>query len=128
MKVGITADYDGSINIDDLLFDLIESIPKYFVYKNYGNNEVEIFMVIICYPKELKLRKKYDAKEKVLYWDVMLNYTIIEKVKKGKKKSIIANSIISSFDILDNYKKLNLNKSRLQEDVNSFFLSIGWIK
>lgn len=53
--------------------------------KDYGNNEVEIFMVTVCFSRELKLRKRYDSKEKVLYWDVTLDYKTMKKAKKEKK-------------------------------------------
>jgi hypothetical protein len=129
MKLELTADaYEDALpnNLFDELYE--KHFSKYFLHKNYGNNKVEIFMVIICYPKELKLRKRYNSKEKVLYWDVMLDYKTMKKATKDEKKSILAKSIILSFDILDNYKKLKLEKEKLKNDVTSFFESIGWVK
>ena len=128
MKIGLTADYDGSINIDKLLFFLFEEMSKYFTGKDYGNNKVEIFMVIICYPKDLKLRKRFDNKEKVLYWDIMLDYQTLKKAKKDEKKAILAQAIISSFDVLDKYENLHLNKDKLKDDARQFFKSIEWLK
>ena len=85
-------------------------------------------MVIVCYPKDLKLRKRYDSKEKVLYWDVMLNYSKTKKAKKDEKKVILANAIIDSFDILDGYKKLGFDKEKIKGYMREYFKKIGWLK
>ncbi len=129
MKIDLSAD----IYEDTGLFNPVnsicgEAVPKFFENKNYGNNDVEIFMVINCVPYNFKLRKRYDSKVKVLYWDVILDYEMVKKASVGKKKTILANSIIDSFDILDNYKKLNINKGKLKEDAKFFFISLGWLK
>jgi hypothetical protein len=129
MKIELTADaFEDALpnNLFNELYD--KQFSQYFYNKNYGNNQVEIFMVIVCYPKDLELRNRYDSKEKVLYWDVMLNYRTVKKMKKEEKKLILAENIISSLDILDKYKKLNLDKVKLKKDARSFFESIGWLK
>lgn len=129
MKIELTADAYEDALPNDVFNELYDKgFSEYFLNKDYGNNGVEIFMVIICYPKELNLRKRYDSKEKVLYWDVMIDYQTIKNVKKNKKKSILAENIILSFDILDKYKKLYLDKVKLKNDAREFFISIEWLK
>jgi len=46
----------------------------------------------------------------VLYWDVILDYEIVKNAAPKEKKIILSNSIINSFDVLDKYKKLGINK------------------
>lgn len=129
MKIDLSADVYEDSGIVNLISKICgELMPEFFGNKNYGNNEVEIFMVINCVPHDFKLRKRYDSKEKVLYWDIILDYNVIKKAKIENKKNILANNIISSFDILDNYKKLHLDKDRLKSDMRLFFASIGWIE
>lgn len=129
MKIDLSADVYEDAGIVNLINRICgEALPKYFENKNYGNNKVEIFMVINCVPYNFKLRKRYDNKEKVLYWDIILNYDVIKKAETKEKKHILANSIISSFDILDSYKKLHLDKYSLKSDAKLFFESIGWLK
>lgn len=130
MKIGITIDaYEDAIT--DKLFSELDNKEKFFKWFNkadYGNDEVEIFMVVVCSPKELKLRKRYDSKDKVLYWDVMLDYKIMKKAKKQEKRKILADAIIDSFDVLGNYKKLGIDKEGLKADAIGFFKSIEWLK
>jgi hypothetical protein len=51
----------------------------------------------------------------------------VKKAKKDEKKNILANSIITSFDILDGYKKLNIDKDKLKDDARLFFVKLGWL-
>lgn len=129
MKIELTADVYEDALPNDLFDELYDKrFSQFFLKKDYGNNEVEIFMVTVCYPRELKLRKRYDSKEKVLYWDVMLDYKTMKKAKKEEKKSILAKSIILSFDILDNYKRLSIDKIKLKEDAEKYFANLGWLE
>jgi len=129
MKIDLSGDYYEDCGIDSLVNELCgNNLSNFFKGKDYGNNEVEIFMVIICEPNKVKLRKRFDSKDQVLYWDVILNYEKVKSAKGNLKKALLANSIISSFDILDGYKKLNIQKTKLKEDANLFFKSIGWLQ
>jgi hypothetical protein len=128
MKIDLSADFYEDSGIESLIFKICgDLMPKYFRKKDYGNNDVEIFMVVNCVPHQFKLRKRYDSKSKVLYWDIILDYKAVKKAKKNEKQVILANSIIASFDILDGYKKLNINKDNLKKDAHSFFEKLGWL-
>ncbi len=127
MKIGVSADFYYDCKIEKLIFALTDHMPKYFEEKDYGNNSVEIFMVIICDPKDLKHRKRFDSKENVLYWDVIMDYKKVKRSTIQERRKILADSIISSFDILDRYPKLNLHKENLKEDLVSYFNSLGWL-
>ena len=128
MKIGLTGDYDGKSKLNSLMNKLYDGVfSKFFLGKSYGNDEVEIFMVIVCYPKDLKLRVRLDSKENVLYWDVMLYYKTMVNTKKDERKKILANAIINSFNLLDKYKKLNLDKNKLMVDATKCFKELNWI-
>jgi len=58
----------------------------------------------------------------------MLDYQTLKKAKKDEKKAILAQAIISSFDVLDKYENLHLNKDKLKDDARQFFKSIEWLK
>ena len=128
MKIDLSADIYEDSGIDSLVGQICGDImPDFFRKKKYGNDEVEIFMVVNCVPHDFKLRKRYDSKDKVLYWDIILDYKTVKKAKKDEKKNILANSIITSFDILDGYKKLNIDKDKLKDDARLFFVKLGWL-
>ncbi|MCW3111583.1 MAG: hypothetical protein JWQ09_6089 [Segetibacter sp.] len=103
------------------------NIGRPFHNKDYGNNEVKLFFVINCLPFEANLRKRFDKKEKVLYWDILLDYEEVKSAPIEQKKVMLANSVIASFDILDKYKKLNLDKQKIQQEAKEYFRELGWI-
>jgi hypothetical protein len=125
MKIRNSSDIYEDSGIGTLMHEL--NIGRYFVNKDYGNNEVALFFVINCVPHDFKLRKRYDSKGKTLYWDIILDYEKVKKSSLNEKKVILANAIVESFDILDSYKKLNIDKAKIKEDAKLFFESIGWL-
>lgn len=104
-----------------------DKIEDNFIYRNYGNNEIELFFVVNCLKFQVKNRVRFSKIDKRLYWDVILNYEIIKKASMEEKKEILAKSIIESFDVLDKYKKLNLNKDKIKEDAKKYFVELGWL-
>lgn len=129
MDIELTADAYEDALPDNLLNELYDKgFSDFFLQKDFGNNTLRIFIVIVCYPKELKVRKRYSAERKTLYWDVILNYEMMKKSNMPKKKNILANAIVASFDILNNYKRLHIDTDKLKSETKQFFVSIGWIK
>jgi len=128
MKIGFSSDASEDAFPYKIFNELGDKgFSDFFLEKDLGNNEIEIFMVLICHPAKLKLRKRFDAKDGVLYWDVMLDYKAMKKEKKDGKRKLIAEGIITSFDILDSYKKLHFDKDRLKEEASNFFRAISWL-
>lgn len=125
MKIRFSSDIMEDSGLDSLVSD--HRVSRVFASKNYGNNEVEIFFVINCLPINLKNRIRFAKKDKVLYWDVILDYATVKKATEKDKKKILATAIINSFDILDKYKKLNLDKVRIKEDARLHFINAGWL-
>ncbi len=104
-----------------------DKIGDKIIYRDYGNNDVELFFVVNCLKFEAKNRARFEKIDQTLYWDVILNYEIIKKASMEEKKEILAKSIIESFDVLDKYKKLNLNKDKIKEDAKKYFVELGWL-
>jgi hypothetical protein len=103
MKIDITADYHEDSGITPLVNELLDILAAYFKKKTYSEKEPEIFIVLVCEPKELKLRRRYNKKENVLYYDIILDYYRLKKERLERKKEIIANNIIDSLDWLNKY-------------------------
>ena len=129
MKIDLSADITEDSGLTKLILEISgDLLPSFFLEKNYGNDEIELFFVINCVPHNFKKRVKYDIKDKTLSWDIVLNYREVKKLSSSKKKELLAENIINSLDILDDYKQLNLNKKKLKIDMELFFKSIKWIK
>ncbi len=125
MEIRNSADYYDDSGIKPLLMEM--ELKAYFEGKSYGNNAIKLFIVIVCVPHDFKIRKRFDSKDKVLYWDIILDYVRIKESTPQEKKNILANSMIDSFDVLDKYKKLNLNKEEIQEDAKKYFIELKWL-
>jgi hypothetical protein len=126
MEISNSGDIWEDSGVNELLNEM--ELKKYFEDKDYGNDVVKLFFVINCLESHIKERRpRFDRKDNVLYWDIMLEYETVKKAPIKEKKIILANSIINSFDILDKYKKLGLNKEAIKEDAKKYFESLGWL-
>lgn len=125
MKISNSADVYEDSGLKNLIYEV--NLKPFFENKDYGNNSVEFFFVINCLKFPVKNRIRFAKKEKVLYWDVILDYEIIKNATIEEKKRILANSIINSLDVLDKYEILNINKSAFKEDMKKYFQMLNWI-
>ena len=125
MKIGKSADIYEDSGIVNLFYEI--EIGDYFKDKDFGNSEVELFFVINCLKQPVRNRIRYSNKDKVLYWDVILDYQTVKVADVNLKKRILANSIIDSFGVLDKYQKLKLNKEQIKETARDYFSELGWI-
>lgn len=127
MKIDLSADIYEDSGLEELLSVLYDGLERNFKKRQYGNDEVALFFVVICDPKNLKQRKRYDKQEKVLYWDVMVDYWEIKRMKINDKAKSLASQIVSSFDVLDRYKYLGLDKEKIKDDMHAYFKRLGWV-
>ena len=126
MEIRDSADIYEDSGLKPLIYEM--DISKYFIHKDYGNNEVKLFFVINCLRVEESPSKgRYTTKDKVLYWDIKLDYELVKQSPVKEKKMILANAIVSSFDVLDKYKKLHLNKEAIKADATKYFMELGWL-
>lgn len=125
MKISKSADIYEDTGLRELIHEI--QLSEYFKSKNFVNNDIELFFVINCLQFNAKQRKKFDSSSNVLSWDVILNYETVKKATLEEKKIILSTSIINSFDILDKYQNLQLNKNEIVKEVKKYFESIGWI-
>lgn len=80
--------------------------------------------------ENIKSTARYDTKEEVLYWDVVLSYSEMKYATEENRKFMLANGIINSFDILDKYnktRKLHIDKQKIQEHARFYFEGLGWL-
>jgi hypothetical protein len=95
--------------------------------KNYGNGNIQLCFVINCFNFAVKNRIRFSKINKTLYWDVILDYETVKKAFFVEKKKIVARAVINSFDVIDKYKKLELNKDAIKADVTKYFQQLEWL-
>ena len=125
MEIRNSADYQQDSGIGSLIHEM--DFKSYFQDKNYGNDDVKFFFVVNCVPHTFKSRKHFDSKDKVLYWDIIIDYKTVKKMAVKDKKKILADLTINSFDILDSYKKLGFDKEVIKKDTKKYFVDLGWL-
>lgn len=125
MKLGFTADFyedSGIRSVIEQLDKLSNSINR----KNKNNTDIEIFIAVNCMPHELKMRKRFSKSDRILYYDIILDYKEVKKKNLAGKKKLIAEMIIESFDIIEKYK-LGIDKSKIVQSATTFFINDNWI-
>lgn len=126
MKITNSADTYEDSGLRSLIYEL--DLKTFFQNKDYGNNKVKLFFVINCLLSHIKERRpRFDSKRNVLEWDVMLDYETVKNVSVKEKKIMLANRMINSFDVLDKYKKLSINKDAIKRDMEKYFIKLRWI-
>ena len=128
MKIRYSSNTWEDSGLEPLFAEL--NISRFFNVRDYGNNEVKLFFVIMCIGENTKPRIRYNSKEKVLYWDVLLSYSQIKQSSIKERQFILANAIIDSFCIIDKYnktKRLHIDRKKIQEDAKFYFEGMGWL-
>jgi hypothetical protein len=125
MEIRNSGDFYEDSGLRDLFQEM--ELRKFFDEKDYGNNSVALFFVICCIGENTKNIYRFDKKDQTLYWDVILSYKLVKEAEMQEKKRIFSQAIIDSFDILDKYKKLNLDKEKIKADAKLYFESLGWL-
>lgn len=126
MRIDLTADSTEDAGILKLILALCDHMCHYFFDKYYGSSDIEIFMVVVCIPESQKLRRRFDKKDQILYYDIIIDYKEFRKAKSHEKKQILAEQIIASFDHLDKYK-FDIDKATLKSDARKYFTGLGWL-
>ena len=63
MRIDLTADTTEDAGILKLILALCDHMCHYFLDKNYGSNDIGIFMVVVCLPGSQKLRRRFEKKD-----------------------------------------------------------------
>ena len=84
MKITNSADVYEDSGLKKLIYQL--ELKTFFQNKDYGNNGIEIFFVINCLKFNVKNRIRFSNKDKVLYWDVILDYETVKTAAVKRKK------------------------------------------
>lgn len=127
MKIEITGDYFADSGIEMLLDELYSKLTKNFKKKIYSDIEPDVFIVVICQPHKLSLRRKFIKKDNTLYYDIILDYKHIKEASISEKQNIMALAIINSLEWLSKYN-FDIDIIKIKKDMTMFFEKIKWLK
>lgn len=127
MIIKASSDIREDSGIDSMMHDF--KLGRIFREKDYGNNSIELCFVLNCFESinVIKNRIRFSKVEQVLYWDVILDYEKVKVADMAEKKRLIATEVIKSFDVIDKYPKLGLDKKRMKEDAGKYYEEMGWL-
>jgi len=108
MDFGITADSWWETRVSDTLHLIpIREFKDFFYLKNYGNDLIDIFIVLMCRHPEynFKQRIRFVKKEKTLYMDIMLDFDLFMKISQEERNTIVFDKLIKEVpEIIAKYK------------------------
>jgi len=123
MKIFTTCEIEWSTKIDTILFKYGDEIGNFFKEKNYSYDLEELALIIVCRPKglALKQRKRYDARNKILYIDIMLDYGLVASSNMTEREILFFEGFRQIIPILEKYKKkiVGLQIEKFKEDLDS---------
>jgi len=133
MKLTITGDYYVKSGLD-IYFEKLNKSEywMFFEPKNYGIDLESIGIVLICHEKKLQStinkRVRMYKKEKLLVFDVFINFEKIKNIDSNNKIILITNGIIDELKyVMPKYKKLDFDSKKFMEDFTAFALNTGFL-
>lgn len=133
MRFGITSDTNFETKVGDQVVTKFPSreIEDWLYFKNYGNDLVEIFIVLMCRNPEynFKQRIRMDRKEKILYIDLMLDYNYFtSNITQQDRITVVAKKITEEIPlIVKKYKFKDFKIDLFMKDLNGYLKQIGWL-
>ena len=108
MDFGITCDVNWESGVGKTL-DLIpiRNFKDFFYLKKYGDDLIDIFIVLMCRNVEhnFKQRIRFVKKEKALYMDIMLDFDLFMKISQEERNTIVFDKLIKEVpEIIAKYK------------------------
>jgi hypothetical protein len=95
MKVSVTSDSSWEAKVDHAMRPLdFESV---FEEKDYGSDLAHLGIVVICRSPDLgfKQRVRYNAKDRVLYLDVMLDLRQFVLASHAERRCVLAEALMA---------------------------------
>lgn len=127
MEIGLSAEISAEdIKNYRVIFEISKNLEGNFKDKNYGEGIKGLFIGIICVRPEfeffLKPRIKYSKKEKMLEYDIKLEFLRIRDAEKGVFLKILFDEIMVSLKVVKNLKIKNFDLEVFERELNLFFI------
>jgi hypothetical protein len=106
-------------------------IEDWLHFKNYGNDLVDIFIVLMCRNPDynFKQRIRMDRKDKALYIDLMLDYyCFTSDITQEDRINVVAKKIMGEVPpIIKKYKLKDFDLDLFMNDLKKYFKEIRWL-
>ncbi len=126
MIINILADFYWETKIDKVLDFLSNTgYRRFFEDKNYGSSLGGIVVGLMCHEPSLNLKQRIrlSKKEKIIYVDIMLDYTLFMKIDQNKRNEIVISKIKNEIPpIISKYKFEDFDLLRFENDLNNIFV------
>ncbi|TPG29772.1 hypothetical protein [Flavobacterium pectinovorum] len=133
MRFSITSDTNYETKVSDQVTTQFPAreVEDWLYFKNYGDDLVEIFIVLMCRSPEynFKQRIRMDRKNKILYIDLMLDYHyFVSNINQDDRINNVANKIINEIPpIIKKYKLKDFNVDLFMKDLKDYLKKISWL-
>lgn len=108
----------------EYLTNLSLRIEDHFKLRKYGLAVDTITIGIICVSPEFdfffKVRNKYSKKNKLIEFDIKIEYQSVKKVSDNEIENIILNSIQEQIFIIDEFDIAGFESEQFKADFNMF--------
>jgi len=107
---------------------IIPQMEIYFSNKIYSLELDELRTIINCSPhRNFTQRSRFSRKEKVLFFDIIIDYDYYMSLGDEARKNCVALSFLRDIEILKKFKPKHFNLEELKSDFEFFFKEIGWL-
>ena len=123
MRLIISGDINESSGLVKVITDLSGSTERRFLDKNYGAGIASIVIILMCHEPSLVLKRRirFTKKDKMLGFDMMLDFNEMKRLDHAARKQRVVELILADAPIiLDKYSIPDFDKVRFMEDFTSW--------
>ena len=115
-------------HMEEVYDDVVTKINKHLKLRKYGIEFNELRTIVNCSKGfDFQQRSRFSRKEKVLFFDIVLDYRHYMELETDLRKTYIAESFLRDMEVLHKYKPKGFVLDDLKQDFKHFFHSIGWL-
>ncbi len=113
----------------DYMYDKVTPlIEEFLAEKNYSFEVENLDTIINCSPGwDFKQRSKFRRKEKLLFFDIIIDYDFFMSLTNAGRRECVAQSFLRDMEVLKNYKPKDFKFDEMRQDFKNFFQEIGWL-
>jgi hypothetical protein len=119
MRVTISGEIDGSFGLGEVVTDLSGPTKRNFQERHYGSGIEALVIILVCHElsSSLKRRMRFTKKNKLLGFDIMLDYDEMKRLDQAARKQKVIGQILTEMPkILKKYAISDFDEQRFVED------------
>lgn len=122
MKFRLSMEFSEDILIKtNIIITTSDRLKTYFSQRSYGEGLVNIVIGVICVAPEFDFffrpRKKYSKTQRLLAYDIKLNYECLKSSNDDECKRILDYNLIASLEIIKELEIEDFNLEEFRDDL-----------